>query len=266
VEPSRVVYWNIPVSWKLAFFIFATLAFLIFLLGIWSRMSLWAQGKDEENALKGLGVFGLLWLSFKTFFSRDCILARKLFARSAFRGVMLLFIVWSFLVLFIGTILVTLEHYFDLKIFLTGRVYLIFSLVLDIAGGLLIIGITAALVRRYTTSLDRRISSPEDIIFLLLLLVVVVLGFAVEGLRMAIHASPAVNWSPVGGVFAALFNTFLPRDSLLMAHKTAWIAHGVVAMVFVAYIPYSKIFHLFASQITTSLASSRYGGVVYEGR
>jgi nitrate reductase gamma subunit len=265
MEPSRVVYWNLEESWKLAFFIFASIALLIFLLGLWSRINILTQGRDEENTLKGLGVAGLLWLSFKTFFSMDCILYRRLFTMSTFRGVVILFTVWSFLILFIGTILTTLEHYLDLKIFLTGRGYLVFSLILDIAGGILIIGLVAALIRRYTTPVNRRISSLEDMAFLVLLLAVVVLGFAVEGLRLAIHAPPALDWSPIGGAFTALFKALLQsRESLLMAHKIAWIAHGVIAMIFVAYIPYSKIFHLFAAQITTSLSSTRYGGVVRE--
>lgn len=250
-------------NWKLVFFLAAGVAVVFFLAGFWSRMSIWAKGRDEEDELKGLGVVGMLWLSLRTFFSRDCILARRLFARSTFRGVMLLFIVWSFMVLFIGTILVTLEHYLDLGFFLTGKVYLFFSLILDIAGGLLIIGIIAALIRRYTAPLDKKISSFDDVVFLLLLLGVMVLGFAVEGLRLAILMPPGYDWSPVGGAFAALFKALLPYESLERAHRVTWLAHGILAMAFIAYIPYSKAFHLFAAQITTSLSSPRYGGVVY---
>lgn len=257
------MYWNIPEAWKLAFIALASLAFLVFVLGLWSRMRIWSAGKDEEKELMGLGVLGLLWLSIKTFFSKDCILARNLFPRSAFRGVMLLFIVWSFLALFVGTVLVTLEHYFDLGFFLVGRIYLFFSLILDAAGGLLIIGILAALIRRMTGSLDKRITSSEDMVFLLLLLFVLILGYAVEGLRLAILNQ--VDWSPIGWGFAKVMGALLPADSLGTAHRAAWLLHGIAAMLFVAYIPFSKLFHLFAAQITTSLASNRYGGVVREG-
>lgn len=264
MEAMREVYWNIPWAWKLFFFIAATVGTLIFFLGFWARVRIWSMGKDEENALKDVGAIGLIRFSIVKLFSRDCILARRLFARSWFRGVMLLFIVWSFLALFTGTVLVTIEHYFDLKFFLVGRIYLVFSLILDIAGGILIIGLVAALIRRYFTSLDSRISRPEDVVFLGLLLLVVLLGYTVEGTRLAFFNPPSYDWSPVGGVFAKAAAAFLPQESLPLAHRTAWILHGLVATVFVAYIPFSKMFHLFAAQITTSLSSSRFGGVVYE--
>jgi nitrate reductase gamma subunit len=159
---------------------------------------------------------------------------------------------------------VTLEHYFDLRFFLVGKVYLVFSLILDVAGGVLIIELVAALVRRQFASLDSRISRPEDVVFLALLLLVVILGYIVEGTRLAVFNPPGHDWSPVGSLFATAAAALIPGESLYLAHKTAWILHGLAAQVFVAYIPFSKMFHLFAAQITTSLSSSRFGGVVYE--
>ncbi len=264
MEAMREVYWNIPEAWKLFFYVSAAVATLIFFLGLWSRVRIWTMGRDENDILKGVGAIGLIRLSISKFFSRDCILARRLFARSWFRGVMLLFIVWSFLTLFIGTVLVTLEHYFDLRFFLVGKVYLVFSLILDVAGGVLIIGLVAALIRRQFASLDSRISRPEDVVFLALLLLVVLLGYTVEGTRLAVFNPPGHDWSPVGSLFAMAAAALIPGESLYLAHKTSWILHGLAAQVFVAYIPFSKMFHLFAAQITTSLSSSRFGGVVYE--
>jgi nitrate reductase gamma subunit len=177
---------------------------------------------------------------------------------------MLLSIVWSFVVLFIGTVLITLEHYLDLGFLLRGRVYLWFSLVLDIAGGLLTLGIIAALIRRYALPGERRLSGFDDAVFLLLLLGVVLLGFTVEGLRLALLEPRGYDWSFMGAVFAVMLKASLPQGSLEGAHRVAWLAHGVLAMAFVAYIPYSKAFHLFAAQITTRLSAPRYGGIVYD--
>jgi nitrate reductase gamma subunit len=264
MEAMREVYWNIPAAWKFFFLSVATIGTSLFFLGLWTRVRIWSQGRDEENELKGLGTRELIQLSILKFFSRDCILAKRLFARSWFRGVMLLFIVWSFLALFSGTVLVTLEHYFNLRFFLVGRVYLIFSLILDIAGGFLLVGIAAALIRRYTAALDRRISTPEDVAFLGLLFVVVLLGYSVEGFRLAILNPPGFDWSPVGGLFARAAAALLPQESLPLAHRTAWLIHGIAAQVFIAYIPFSKMFHLVAAQISTTVSSSRYGGIVYE--
>lgn len=264
MEAMREVYWNIPADWKLLFYTAAAAGTLIFFLGLWMKVRIWTMGREEDNPLKGLGALGMVRLSIVNLFSRDCILARRLFARSWFRGVMLLFIVWSFLALFTGTVLVTLEHYLDLRLFLVGRVYLVFSLILDLAGGALLLGLAAALARRVFASYDRRISSYEDVAFLVLLFLVVFLGFTVEGMRLAFFDPPAMDWSPIGGIFAAGASAVLAQEDLPFAHRAAWLLHGLAASIFVAYIPFSKMFHLFAAQITTSLSSSRYGGVVYE--
>jgi nitrate reductase gamma subunit len=73
-----------------------------------------------------------------------------------------------------------------------------------------------------------------------------------------------MDWSPIGGLFAKALAALLPGESLFEAHRIAWLLHGIAAMVFIAYIPFSKMFHLFAAQISTSLASTRYGGTLYE--
>lgn len=264
MEAIREVYWNVPYAWKLGFLGIATGGALIFLLGVLTRARVWSLGRDVEDELKGLGAMGLMWFSVRKFFSRDCILARRLFARSSIRGVMLLFIIWSFLALFTGTVLITFEHYFNLNFFLVGKVYLVFSLILDIAGGLLIIGLVAALIRRYTAPIDKRISSFEDTGLLGLLLIIVLLGFTVEGARLALFKPPALDWSPVGGLFSKVLAASLSEDSLLLLHRGTWLLHGIMATVFIAYLPFSKMFHLFAAQITTSLSTNRYGGIVYE--
>ncbi len=259
-EPLREVYWNIPPAWNILFYLASTLGLLIFIIGVWSKVSIWSQGKDEEDELNKSGVKKLIFFSIIKFFSRDCILAKRLFARSMFRGVMLLCIVWSFLALFVGTILVTIEHYLGLKFFLVGKVYLIFSLILDIFGALLIIGIIAALLRRYINPVNRKISSGEDFAFLGLLLLILLLGYTIEGSRLAILKPPLMDWSPVGGIFASILGHFFYGESLIKIHRFTWLIHGIIAMLFVAYIPYSKMFHLFAAQISISLASGRYGG------
>ncbi len=264
MEPMREVYWNIPESYKAVFYGATALAIVSLVLGTWARMSIWSKGKDEDDILRGASIPRFLWLSISTFFSPDCFLARKLFARSWYRGAMLVAIMWSFLILLVGTIIVTFEHYLGLDFFLRGRPYLLISLILDLAGVLVLVGIIVALVRRYTTPLNRRITTLEDLTFLLLLLGIVLLGFFVEGLRLAHFRPEGMDWSPMGYLFATLFTSFFPGEALEGLHRGVWLAHGLLAQVFIAYLPFSKIFHMLAAQISTTMASQRYGGIVYE--
>ncbi len=265
MEAGREVYWNIPYEAKLVFYSIVVLATLIFILGTWSRASLWTKGREENDLLRGLSTLDMLKLSITKFFSPDCILARRLSARSRLRGIMLIFIVWSFMILFAGTVLVTIDYYLKLNFFLRGSSYLVFSLALDTAGALLLVGLIAAMVRRYTAQ-DKTTTTFEDTAWLIFILVIVVLGFATEGLRLAIFQPPNADWSPVGAIFAKIFLATLGSDPVLLgkAHLAAWLAHGLVVQGFVAYLPFSKMFHLFAAQIVMAAAEKRYGGIVYD--
>lgn len=171
---------------------------------------------------------------------------------------MLILIMWSFVVLFLGTVTVTLHHEFKLG-FLKGYTYLVFSFIMDLAGAVLLISSAAALLRRYVFKPERIISYMEDGTILFLLFATVFMGFTVEGLRLAVLPSYSMDWSPVGALFALGYTLILGQDPgvLMRAHLLAWFTHFLVASTFVAYIPYSKQFHMFAAQITTKAAAER---------
>lgn len=260
-EPLREVYWNIPQEVLPFFYVGAAVSALMFSLGVLNRVSVWVQGQDDERSeLSGRGWSGLLVLSLTKLFVQDCMFAKRIFSRSVLRGVMLILIIWSTLALFAGTVLVFLDHYLHLNFFLRGNVYLVFSLVLDVAGLAFLIFIVFALFRRYVIRPERMILSLEDGAILILLLLIGVGGFAVEGLRLAVLRPENMDWSPVGYAFAQAFSSFYGGnlEGLKRAHAMAWITHAIISFTFIAYLPFSKMFHLFASQITTSVAAQRY--------
>lgn len=259
MEASRTAFWNVPESVQLVFYVLAVLTLVLFLFGIWDRISLWLRGRDEDSeVLTGVGITGLIKLSLVNFFSMDCFFARRVFKRSKLRGIMLIFIVWSFIALFIGTVLVSLDHYLRLN-FLRGTTYLAFSLILDLAGGFLLLGTAVALLRRYVFKPERMVGSLEDGVILMLLLSVVLSGFAVEGLRLAVTKPLSNDWSPVGAIFAEFLKMALGANltALSSFYITVWILHFLFAFSFIVYIPYSKQFHMFAAQITTLAAAER---------
>lgn len=259
MEAGRTVFWNVPEDIRLLFYVLAGITLLVFFYGIWSRISFWLKGEDEDSELlSGVGRGGLLRMIFADFFSADCFLAKKVFQRSKFRGIMLIFIVWSFVLLFLGTVTVTVDYDFNLG-FLKGERYLTFSLIMDLAGLTLLLGTAAALLRRYVFKPERILTYMEDGTILGLLFVTVFLGFIVEGLRLTVTQPPGIDGSPVGAVFAFIFNTALDGNlqALRDLHFYAWVGHFAFAFTFIAYIPYSKQFHMFAAQITTTAAAER---------
>ncbi len=254
-QATREVFWNIPAQMQVFFYLAAGLTVLVFIAGFLGRISIWTKGKEDE-----FGRFGRLdfiRLAVTSFFSPDCILARRSFSIAAYRGVMLLFIIWGFTTLFAGTALLTIDHY-AIK-FLQGSVYFVYSLALDAAGALLLTGVLVALLRRYLVRSVSMVTSYEDSLFLFLLLAILLLGFSIEGIRISALKPEDFDYSPVGFLFSKIFG--FEGDSLLALYRLLWTAHFALAFVFIAYLPFSKMFHLFAAQITVSAASRRYGGL-----
>jgi nitrate reductase gamma subunit len=249
-------FWNIPAGLVKAFYAFAGLTVIIFVLGFWDKARIWSKGMDADKELKGMGVVKLIWLSITKFFSSDCMFAKRVFPRSIIRGLMLMGIMWGFLILFLGTSGRSLNYY--LIPFLEGQIWLLFSLVLDIAGVILLIGIAFGLYRKYIGKPERMVKSTQDGMLLWLLFLVVLTGFLVEGIRLAALNPPAADWSPVGFVCGVIVKSLVGVDALKPLYVGIWTIHFIFAFSFIAYIPFSKYEHIFAAQISTYLFEEKW--------
>jgi nitrate reductase gamma subunit len=245
----REVFIFIPEFLQGLFYLGSLIAIIIFLSGSYFRIRLWFRAPAEEgllrqNPLRFL-LKGLLYL-----LSPECLFARRVFLRSPLRAWMLILVYWGFLILFGGTVVVAIDHYLKAGI-LRGNIYLVFSLILD-AGGLgLLIG-TAFFISRRLFLKKEVLSGWYDLSVLFLLFIIVISGFSVEGIRLAI--TQRSDLSPVGVLFSILFQG--ASESLYLIF---WFIHVLSALCFIAYIPFSKQFHMFASQITTVLSIEREG-------
>ena len=103
-----------------------------------------------------------------------------------FMGPVHMAIFWGFLVLLIGTVLISIQENAGLD-FLKGDFYLVFSLFMDVFGSLILVGVVVALVRRLLKPrpLDTGI---EDIVVLAAVFLVILTGFLVEGFRLTTSA------------------------------------------------------------------------------
>lgn len=183
-------------------------------------------------------------------------------------------IFYGFALLFLGTSTITVEY--DVLKPLTGTrfwygdFYLWFSLVLDIAGVMLVSGLLYMMYRRgwlkppkldYARP-DRNPSDPdydrsdyriEDWLFLWTLLAIAITGFFLEGIRLVwLEARPDVWdyrwWSPVGGAVAVGLKTAGVSPAAAGVIRSAlWWFHGLIALAFIALIPTSKVKHIFTA-------------------
>ncbi len=229
--PTREIYWNI-IGHNLLYLFFA-IAMVIFVYGFYRRYRLWRLGKPENRFDQPLKrIFNVL---------KDGI-AQVSIMREKFPGLMHVAIFGGFVILFIGTLLVFAQADFSIQI-LFGRFYLWFSLVLDLFGGLFILGILVALIRRYIIRPDRLNIILDDAIILPLLLIIAITGFLIEGARLAATKPAWAEWSPIGYFLSGLFS----EKGAASIHVILWWFHLLLSMGFIAYIPFSKLFHIFIS-------------------
>ncbi|MGP8050919.1 MAG: hypothetical protein ACLPYB_09940 [Desulfobaccales bacterium] len=250
-------FWHIPAGDVTIMYVVAVISVATLCIGFWSKTRIWMMGSDGDGSLKSLTPLGFLRISLAKFFSADCLLARRVFPRSKARALLLIGIVWGFLLLFLGTVARTINSHF--YHFLYGNVWFVFSFVLDVAGFFLLVGTVFGLLRRYVWQPEKMTASIRDGVFLFWLLFVVLTGFIVKGVRMIALGAPPVDWSPVGYLFGVAVRGISGGDAntLQAVHQTVWLVHMFLALFFIAYIPFSKGFHMMASQITTSLAAER---------
>lgn len=198
---TREIFWNISFFGEMLLYILAALAVGAFVYGIYRHVRRVLRGKPVSFSHRDLvRRVGRTLTTIAT--------NRTVFRRHRLAGSMHLFILWGFVVLFIATLIVAVQYDLFHKILgmdhaiLQGRFYLGFELVTDLFGGLLIVGIIIALVRRYVLQRSQLKRQPIDWMFPVWIVAIALTGFAVEGLRLAADAAKlryAPGWSCSGG-------------------------------------------------------------------
>ena len=185
--------------------------------------------------------------------------------RDPLAGLGHLFIFYGFVVLFIGTAILAFQDDlagplgFD---FWKGWFYKGYSLFLDIFGAALVVGIGVMAVKRGVLKPFRlnywRPDRPEgeysrrpyvigDWAFLGILFFLALSGFLLESFRIATDRPDFEVWSPIGWLVGNGFRTIgLEDDAAASARIVDWWVHGVVALAFVASIPFTKAVHMLA--------------------
>jgi Fe-S oxidoreductase/nitrate reductase gamma subunit len=151
-----------------------------------------------------------------------------------------LFIFYGFLVPFI--IIVITQANFTLP----ASLALPLSLFFDLVGALGIVGLIMAFYRRYVKKPDNLTydTTVSNLIALLFLLGIFGLGFCVEGLRIARTHPGWAGWTPIGWVFSQFFSGMGDANQILL-HRLLWRLHLFLVLGFVAFIPYSRMLHIF---------------------
>jgi ferredoxin len=248
---TREVFWNISPLGELIFYLIAFVAIVIFAYGIYRHVRRILMGKKVSFTVRPL------WEKLSMAIA-SIATNRTIVRHDASAGMMHFLIMWGFIVLFIGTVIVTIEYDLFQKIlgrehgFWVGSFFLGYELILDTLGALFIVGLIWALIRRYGIKPPQLTWKPLDLALPLWLLVIGVTGFVVEGLRLAATASELAynpRWSPVGFAISQWVQGF-SVETLRQWHLVLWWVHGFLALGWIAYLPYApKVMHILSAGV-----------------
>jgi len=256
---GREVFWNAQ-HFEGLLFAFTAIALAIFGYGIFRRWQMWtALGKSEirndeiKDRIKNLLLNGILQV--KTF-------------RDFYPGIMHGLIFFGFFVLIFGAAFDATEFHIAEPLgvpFMTGKFYLVFSLLMELFGMFVLIGVCLAAYRRYVSRPDRlgykgdMDNTPDDAIVLLLIGGIIVTGFIIEALRIHVTKPPWEIWSFIGYGTAKIF-AGVDESTARMLHKTSWWVHTFISLGFIAYIPYSRLLHMVTTPANHFMSSLKPAG------
>jgi Fe-S oxidoreductase len=263
---TRVLFENFAPAAIVVFYVIAYAAIVAFFLGVYIEVRKYRRGSPA-----GLGgqILRRLQSMIATVLSHRTIARRDRAAGAAHR-----LIFYGFVLLFLGTATITLDYDILGPLFRVhfwhGEFYLWFSLLLDVAGVALAGGLLYMMYRRgwlkppkldyarpdrdpRDADYDRSGYRREDWAFLWTLLTIVVTGYVLEAARLVwLEARPDVWdyrwWSPAGAAVAeAMRGAGLSAAAAGALRVALWWFHGVLALAFIALIPFTKVKHMFTA-------------------
>jgi len=253
---------------------FPTLIFFFWGMGL--HVGMWLEGTLEgsEKATK--------WEKFKIYLKRgwrgfwarpgwyikilitEVIFHRKLFGKSFYRWLAHTLLVFGFVATFVVDMIkgfttgylvefgVSFAHVFE-----TGAIRPFLDFFLEFFSFLILVGCVMAIIRRFVIRPDQLRTEEEDITTLLFILFLELSGFFIEGYRIAhpevvqakvylanFTPASANNWISFGGYFLSQFL----RDTKINA-DFLWYFHVVPSLIWIIYIPHSKLLHIFTSSM-----------------
>jgi Fe-S oxidoreductase len=263
---TRILFEEFSAAEVRLFYVLGFAAIAVFAYGVYVQVRKYRRG--ASLVLEG-GIKGRLADMLYQVLSHTTLVRRDPAAGRAHR-----LIFYGFLLLFAGTATITLQYdilqpLFGIR-FWQGPFYLVFSLVLDVAGLALIGGLVFMMYRRGWLRLpkldyarpDRSPGDPdferpqyrrEDWAFLWTLVAIGITGYVLEAARLVwLQERPDVWdsrwWSPVGALIGeGLRLAGLEQHGASLLRRGLWWFHGLIALLFIALIPYTKVKHMFTA-------------------
>jgi Fe-S oxidoreductase/nitrate reductase gamma subunit len=224
------------------------LTLLILALGIRRRVSMWTVGRYAPQQ-------GSIWKNIRCLLIEG--IAHRRILKDKYPGLLHLFLFCGFLIPLL--VIIVTQIRFTIASFLANCL----SLTLDIVAVAAIVSLGLLFVRRYITRPKRLDNRPDDLAVLLLLLAIAVSGLLMEGLRLSVIGRDSTAWAPAGRFFASLFQmTGLSMSTMSLLATVVFRIHLFLVLGTIAYIPFSKLFHLLSSPMNMLFRTEQPKGIL----
>lgn len=272
---SRPIFWQLTPGLKIAWYALAVASVLVFVYGLVRPLRRWRRGRGGSwppcpwRQLPGRLIRGLrLLLAHRTVRRGDPLAG---WAHAA--------IFYGWIVLFAGTVILAFQTDFSDPLFswryFRGNFYLAYKEVLNVLGTALVIGLVVMMARRaiirprkldyarpdrgpHDPQFDRRVYQIGDWAFVVILLVIALTGFVLEGVRIAMD-HPGYGGTQFAGWAVAQAFGGVDEITLAAVRHGLWWFHGLLAIAFVASIPYTKAMHMLTSFASLALRDPMAG-------
>jgi len=238
---SRPILWDMPVGLEVLWYALAGISIAVFLYGV-ARPLLRYRRANRDGLPPARELPRRLWEATRTLYSHASIARRDALAGWAHRGIF-----YGWVVLAIGTVIVGLSHDVVRPLFgsefFRGDFYLACKAFLNLLGTALIAGLVAMMLRRAVLRPPKLTYSAGDWVFVISLLVIALTGYLLEGVRIAME-HPGYDAFQFGGWIAAQAFEGASQATLADWRHGLWWFHGLLAIVFVSSIPFTKAAHM----------------------
>lgn len=243
------------------FLVTIVLCVSVFFIGLLFDVMVWMEGKGlvgtpERRLLRTIArsirfLFSRRLVRIVSVLYHDAIHLPRLKERSVTRWFMHFLILGGFVLTFLLDIVVTISldlFKYQPMIDETGWAKIwIRDFAFDLTGLMILIGLCYYAVRRFIIKPKMLRTELPDAASILFLLTVVLGGFILEAVGIA-GGIPGHAVNQEYSFFGYTLSLAMP-SSWGAHYDQVWLIHGVISALFIAYIPFSKLFHMFATPI-----------------
>ncbi len=226
---------------KIIFILVIIATFLAFMIPVIYRIRIILKGKKDQRFDH---ILKRAWDALTKIFLQRCTLQNE----RIWTGVIHLFIFYGALTFDSMSVNHILEGYFpNFYLFGQGNFGLFFSFIVDLFAVLVIVAVIFMSIRRFLIRPEAYKTTPLDSAVIYILLTIVTLSYLYFKVFSIAHHPGTERLSFIGAPLARLINdSGISASSISFHFNFSWWLHILIVFGFIAYVPYSKYFHMFA--------------------